>query len=713
MREHGPDAPMADFAKGRLGVVQPDWYTAYQVVAFRYLQGKPLSALEQRSLLDHYDTDRRVEPPDTTLQAMEAWVSARSPYLPAPPGSDLSVFKQSLSTFYEIPNCLAPAFNMAVTTLHDRARRFGSSSPDLQEWIRGQDAVFRNCRGAATIPPELPAAANPLLRADRAYQIAAAHFYASPSPAGGTGNGYETTLKDFQAIAADPSSPWHNLASYLIARTLIREASATAPPNRTYNSALLAKAETQLQSILKDPSQQSVHDDARTLLGLVEYRLHPDQRKAELAKALAEGAGVHFGQDLVDYVWLGRRPNQPAQDDLSKWIEERGPVDKLLKEWRATRSVPWLIAVLWQVEPDNPAFNEVMEAAAKVPPKSAAYPTVAYYRAQFARESGDSQLARQVLQAALAQRESLPPSALHLFQDEQMQVAADFASFQSVVWQQPQAHAYLDLESCENADSVACGPQFSPTAATLLNTRIPSEIFARVAQSVSLPASLRRRMAPAAWARAALLDETAIAKQMAEPAAVAEPALKPYLEEYAKAQNRDDRQFAAVFAILHFPGMRPYVDGPYPRATAFEFIDDYRDNWWTADVGGDVTDVNYAKSEPATGPNSAQVSSPAFLSAEEKQRAATEWHELHALGSASHYLPRMVLDRGKKHPKDPRVPEALYLAVRAMRYGTSNDLSQDCYNMLHQNYPASEWTRQTPYWYTRQQESARIAGALD
>jgi len=249
VREHGPDAPMADFAKGRLGVLQPEWHTAYQVVAFRYLEGKPLSAEEQRSLLDHYDTERRIEPPDTTLQAMDAWVAARSLYLPAaPPGSDLSVFKQSLSTFYEIPNCLAPAFNMAVTTLQDRARRFGSSSPELQEWIRGQDAVFRNCRGAETIPPEVPATANPLLRADRAYQIAAARFYASPSPAGGAGDGYETTLHDFQAIAADPTSPWHNLASYLVARTLIREASATASPNQTYNPTLLTRAETQLQS---------------------------------------------------------------------------------------------------------------------------------------------------------------------------------------------------------------------------------------------------------------------------------------------------------------------------------------------------------------------------------------------------------------------------------------------------------------------------------
>jgi len=295
---HGPDRPMADFARGRIGVVLPDWYEAYRVVAYRYLESKPLSAAKQQSLLWNYDVHRHNEPPRRDEQAAADWESARSEYLPqpAPVGFLILEYRQSATGFNATPNCLAPAFDMAVETLHDRARRFGPASPELQEWIRGQDAVFSNCSGEVHLPPELPATVNPLLRADRAYQIAGAHFY------GGRTQDYEIALKDFQAIAADKSSPWHSLASYLIARTLIRQASVTAEQGQTFNEDFLAQAEVQLEAILKDPAERSVQDDAESLLGLVRYRLHPDQRKAELGRLLAEGGtGVHFGQDLVDY----------------------------------------------------------------------------------------------------------------------------------------------------------------------------------------------------------------------------------------------------------------------------------------------------------------------------------------------------------------------------------------------------------------------------
>ena len=143
--------------------------------------------------------------------------------------------------------------------------------------------------------------------------------------------------------------------------------------------------------------------------------------------------------------------------------------------------------------------------------------------------------------------------------------------------------------------SPGCGPQFSPAAATLLNTRTTAEVFARVALTPALPAKLRQRMAPSAWARAALLDQAEVANQVASAAGESEPAIKGYIQQYLQAKTHEERQFAAVFAILHFPGLRPYVDGPYPRLTAFQVIDNTRDNWWCGDVGGDVMEVNFAK----------------------------------------------------------------------------------------------------------------------
>jgi len=77
---HGPDRPMADFARGRIGVVLPDWYEAYRVVAYRYLESKPLSAAEQQSLLDQYDDERRIEPPNRWVEAITDWASAEAQY---------------------------------------------------------------------------------------------------------------------------------------------------------------------------------------------------------------------------------------------------------------------------------------------------------------------------------------------------------------------------------------------------------------------------------------------------------------------------------------------------------------------------------------------------------------------------------------------------------------------------------------------------------
>lgn len=700
MRPHGPDEPLSDFARGKIGVVLPEWRTAFRIVAYRYLEAKPLSAAEQQSLLENYDADRRVEPPEPTKSTVKGWDDTRSQYSPPPPPDTPQEFKPAASLFYNIPNCLGPALITAAETLQYRARRFGATSPELQEWIRGQDAVFSNCTGGANIPPELPATANPLLRADRAYQIAAAHFYA------GRTKDYETALQDFEAIAADKSSPWHTLAPYLVARTLIREASVTAAEDKTHNPEYLAKAEVQLEAILKDPAQKSMHDAAESVLGLVRYYLHPEQREAELGKALAEGGtGAHFAQDLIDYNWLKDRTPDQARDDLSDWLAGGGGHEGALAEWRTKRTVPWLVAALWELKPRDAAYNEVMEAAGKVPPTSDAYITVAYYRARLARESGHYELARQILKATLAQSKALTPSAAHLFQDEQMQVAPDFATFELRLWQRPVGYEDVEglVEPCEKPD---CQPLFSPHAATLLNTRIPSDIFTRIALSSTLPANLHNRMAPSAWARAALLDQSSLAQQVSEAAIKAEPALEPYLQRYSQAQTPEERQFAVAFAILHFPGLRPFVDGPLPRTTAFQRIDNFRDNWWCGDEGSLAEETNFEKGYLDTSrkiaPNTT-VPFPAFLNSGERQIAAAEWQRLMTFAAAPRYLPRVVIDWAKKHPEDARVPEALHLAVRAVHYGCGdgkdNLLGGEAFKILHQNYPKSEWARQTPYWF--------------
>ena len=144
-----------------------------------------------------------------------------------------------------------------------------------------------------------------------------------------------------------------------------------------------------------------------------------------------------------------------------------------------------------------------------------------------------------------------------------------------------------------------------------------------------------------------------------------QPLSKTYLEQYASAQSREERRFAAVFTILHFPGMRPYVDSP-PRTTAFSKIDNYRENWWCSDVGS-IVDSGNAEKDTLSDIQLNQLSrqmvlpSPPFLSPDQARDAQSELKQLQKIGAAADYLPATVLQWVKAHPDDPRHPRRFTL----------------------------------------------------
>ena len=92
-----------------------------------------------------------------------------------------------------------------------------------------------------------------------------------------------------------------------------------------------------------------------------------------------------------------------------------------------------------------------------------------------------------------------------------------------------------------------------------------------------------------------------------------------------------------------------------------------------------------------------------FLDQEQQKTAEKEWQHLMNLGAAPNYFARLVIDWVQKHQDDQRVPEALALAVRATRYGCTDEqssgFSQQAFQLLHRHYPDSSWAKKTPYWY--------------
>lgn len=756
-REHGPDSPISTFTKGKIGIPLPSWWRSYLIVAYRYLEGKPLSADEARSFAEFWGTEQKFGfPSDPANKALEKWVKARAHYDPANPQDELKAYKES--GFNAQLNCTASAFNTAVETLRARAQHFGVASQELREWIAGQDAVFKNCDGDdknTVHPNELPATADPLLLADRSYQMAAAHFYSGV---------YPDAEAEFDAISHDETSPWQSIAPYLAARAVIRQVSDNLdgfpePERLAKDVPLLKEAERRLKAVIDDPSRRQWHRDARKLLNLIAFRTEPLQYQHRLAKEITRGgAGEGFGQDVRDYTllldkYLNQEPDfegvdrfgdkydkrleqwrreqyqalwHERSDELTDWImtfqaDSKAARLHALSKWRATGTTPWLFLVLAMLRGYDPASVDAIQAAAKINPDSPAFTAFAYHRARLLGESGDQESARKVLSNVLSAKESLPLSARNLLLDEQTKIAENLKAFTSVLARHPVTLNYDWYEDSETgcyesecnsifygvkspAKGTALLEQFDPTTALLLNSHVPTEILVKVVNGKTLPDHLQHRMAPSIWARAALLNQPDLAASVAEAAAEARPELRPFIQEFAAAKNPEERRFVAAFAISHFPGLRPFVDSIYPRETEFNNINNFRDNWWCADVGGIQNHVNYEKQwNKDLKPQTTALTAP-FMTTEQARAADTEWKTLSSTGSSYQYLPKVIIDWAKTHPNDPRVPEALHFSSRVSRYGCAqdsdkNNFSHEAFTLLHKNYPQSEWTQKTKYWF--------------
>jgi tetratricopeptide (TPR) repeat protein len=755
-----PDRPIAEFAKGRLGIIEPSWSRGYRVVAYRYLTGRPLSPTEQRSFLAfkelHPHRALRPRRPDDWRnsgqenRAPQQWVEARAKFRkdkPPSPGAE------DWWSYTSGEGCLEDSFRTAIRTLHDRAKRYGPK--ELQGWITAQDQVFQNCafdirsksHGDA-VPAELPANAGSLARVDRAYQIAAAHFYA--------GNSNEA-IRRFEAIGRDMNSPWRELGAYLAARMVLRK--ATANDSLSFDPKLLAEADARLKTASDQIRSHQLKTSITGLRQFIALRLNPGEQYRLVANRIATGgSGAAFGQDAMDLgflidrtigsapdfpgvnewnkeyeskldEWLNRRyvevRDQRTSSDLTDWLmtfELNSPAAAAhaLQLWKRTGSLPWLVAALSVAHGNDETSRLLIRAASQVEPSSPAYPTVSLYRARILREQGESAAARRLLDDVLQHASNLPISTVNELREERLLLADSAEAFVRFLPQQPIGFSNGSMTKGESEYCAADSPyRFSPSmgcdkgifeegtpsrllpqlddgAARMLNQSAPLSFLISVAHSDALPENIRRQLAPAVWARATLLGRRREAAEIVGVAAEMRPELKPYIAQYETATSDEERRFLVAFAIAHFPGLRPAVNGSTPRVTRFDNADDFRDNWWcTEGLPAEFHSWNEKEARPIAVP---QIP---FLSTEEHARAADEFQHIVALGPAGDWLSNILITWAKEHPQDPRSPEAMHFAWRAMRYrcdGKGNR-SREVYVLLHKRYPASVWTKKTRVWW--------------
>ena len=243
-------------------------------------------------------------------EALKAWVAKRAEVVGKEEKTPEVYAERTYGGYDFFPNCTRNAFETAAETLADRASSHGPSDPGVLDWVHAQDQVFENCASGKQPPNEAPPGSPDWLQKDREYQKAAAEFYSLD---------YDAAKRDFGVIAQDTESPWQETADYLVARTLIRQASLTKSPEKA--AAYYDEAEIHLQRFTSGSGKFTSSADG--LMGLIKYRRHPAERVRELASTLAYSGKDRFRQDLIDYTWLlDKFENEVLTADEKRKTEE-------------------------------------------------------------------------------------------------------------------------------------------------------------------------------------------------------------------------------------------------------------------------------------------------------------------------------------------------------------------------------------------------------
>jgi len=711
---HGePQVRHEDFAAGDLGIVLPNFRRSYLVVAYRYLNGLKLDRKQQQDAIDVWNRQVGPGPEDDVQKAIGEWWGTRGQVVGVAEGrgpeSDASVSReQPYQTFV---NCPIDAFRTATATLKERIHKYSATSSAIRDWIAAQDDVFSNCKGEARVIPAVLNSSDPLLRADRDYQIAAAHFYARD---------FDDAAAAFDAIARDSSSPWASMGSYLAARALIRKANLANPQYGKVDVASMKPAQQRLESILNDPKASAMHDRARKLLDYVRFRTEPDKRVAELEQLMVRpDPGPNFRQHFVDYVLLvsgGEEANDlsdwqktfSASPMADRWAQAADPgasAQHAVAEWKDKRSLAWLIAALATSGANGPQSAELLKAAAQVPESSPGYLTVRYFALRLMVGEKKEVQARRELDALMGRpTDAFSPGVRNLLNDERQKLATSLPDFLVHAAELPASVGFdYGMEGLERwGDSgkpnpLAEKPYFNSYVAGVLDRRLPLTLLAEFAQSQALPSHLRREIARTAWLRAVLVGDLAMADRLQPTLKEVDGPLWRSMEPFRTATTSADKHFAAVFVSLQNPGLMPNFWEGLLRSSTLGEIDSFRDNWWCGERQEADRAPYLGQNREADGPG------PGFLAAADTKRAQQEVEKLKAVGFAPNYLTSEVLAYAKQHPGDPRVPQALYLAVRSTRYGCTDKetthWSKAAFELLHERYPKSEWAEKTKYYY--------------
>jgi hypothetical protein len=714
-----PDFPLRKYAAGQLGIIRPTYARSYLVVAYRCLTGRPLTPEEQNSLVSLWNYRMTTVYDDDCPAGADQWLQARK----AVPGATrIDRIATARAVISDEPwqtycNCQSSAFKAAASRLKDYVTRYGADSQVVKDWLQAQDAVFSNCGRddysdkpiPANIPAPLPDSATHEARQDRAYQMASAQFYSQQ---------FDAAQKSFEAISQDAASPYRTMSGYLAVRAMIRQATLA----KELNKALLWRASERIQQLLGDPSYVSLKSDLSDLDSFIAARIAPEKHQGELAAQLAQNITASnmreytktldliLGDDGIEPVvsTYEKLPESVKEPDLTDWVMTMQTHGKASDEhaiamWKQTQSLPWLVAAISRVKAGSPDAQSILAAAGKVPLSSPARWMLFYYTNQLNIAGKKLPQARADLdRVLLSPPATLPLSAANLLRAQRLTIAQNLSEFVRFGIQKPACLCMTggiegvpdDVETIEKTGVTPdTEPLFTQTAGYVLDRKLPLSALRQLARDQKIPTKLRAHIAWTAWVRAVLVGDDASARDLAI-------AMRPFnrrktglIDEYLSATTSEGRKFAANLLMLKFSSAAPNAYWGQLNEDAYGDASGW---WWgpkpVSEYGDSLEDgLPFEQLDPL------------FLTKAQQAQSSLEVKKLATVPTAPNYLARNVLAYARNHPTDPRVPEALHCAVKATRYGATDDatspLSRQLFVLLHTRYKASPWTKKTPYWY--------------
>lgn len=694
-----PMDTLAHFAQGRMGIVRPTYDHYYLFIAYRRLQGLPITAQDLNRLRPFdpcWSTNSQVSFYDFAdneelRTAISLWQAARDK-LVKPQGEQIDATYHPDSYYGDFLNCNKDAFRNAAKTLAERTKTYGFG-PDVRDWILGQDQVFKSCKKPAALPVAAKPSAPGWLQQDRDYQIAAALFY---------GKRYAEAAQKFDAIAQSADSPWRTLAAYLATRALIRKVTAEhRGPDLSFEEQEAADIIGRLNSILAQPAYQGLHADAARLLQFVQLRTAPEavleQLESRLGQALLPDSA---GQDLADF-WMAYRKGggETATLPFSNWLTQmrsKGGLQNALDLWRSTQQPAWLVAALTLATEHDPEAAEALRAAQQLTPASPAYITARYHLARLSRDPAKVQ---QIVNAMLA--------------DKQVPLSVeDTNAFRRLGLASARTPQQVARFVTRNVAYVHGGipPQVDADAAGLLNLGLPLDYLLTLHADRSLPEAFRKELTIVLWTRAFVLGRWDVTNRLAPDIKRQIPATSALLDDMLKAQDVASRRAIGAMLMARFPGFVGnvrseiiYMDDPAeiapPQMHASIGMDGSRDNWWCGFPSGNF----WYPEQPemlAKQIHSFEAQAAPLLSKAVATQRDKEQKLLRDTPNATDYLSQIAMGWAKLHPTDPRLPESLHMLVRSSRGGcVKGGYSAAMFQHLHKYFRRDKWTKLTRYHY--------------